>query len=135
MPLARITLIKGKPPEYLAALAQAVHASLVEAYDMDDRDRFQIIEELEPGRLIYSLDYAGGPRSENFLVILIESMPRAKEMKEAFYKQLVRRLGEAPGVRREDIFIVLSDRLALEDISFANGISAAELALRYGRGK
>jgi len=135
MPLARITLIKGKSSDYLSALSQSVHAGLVEAYDMDDRDRFQIIEEIEPGRLIYSRDYAGGPRSENFVVIAIESMPRTGEMKEAFYKWLVARLGEAPGLRPEDIFICLSDRLALEDISFANGISAAELAARYGRSR
>jgi hypothetical protein len=62
-------------------------------------------------------------------------MPRTGEMKEAFYKRLVARLGEAPGLRPEDIFICLSDRLALEDISFANGISAAELAARYGRSR
>ena len=135
MPLARITLIKGKPPEYLAALSQAVHASLVETYDMDDRDRFQVIEEVEPGRLIYSRDYAGGPRSEGFVLVGIESMPRTRQMKEAFYKRLVAGLGEAPGIRPEDVFICLSDRLAPEDISFANGISAAELAERYGRGK
>ena len=130
MPLERVTLIKGKSPEYLAALSQAVHASLVEAYDMDDRDRFQIIEEVELGRLIYSRDYAGGPRSESFVVVAIESMPRSKQMKEAFYRRLVARLGEAPGVRPEEVFICVSDRLELEDISFANGISAAELAVR-----
>jgi hypothetical protein len=135
MPLARITLIKGKSFDYLAALSQSVHASLVEAYEMDDRDRFQIIEEVEQGRLIYSCDYAGGPRSEDFVVITIESMPRTREMKEVLYKRLVGRLGEAPGVRPENIFICLSDRLALEDISFANGVSAAELAVRYGRSK
>lgn len=133
MPLARITLIKGKSPEYLAALSQAVHASLVETYDMDDRDRFQIIEEVDPGRLIYSRDYAGGPRSENFVVVGIESRPRTRAMKEAFFRRLAGRLGEAPGVRPEDVFVCLSDRLAPEDISFANGISAAELAARYGR--
>lgn len=135
MPLARITLIKGKSLDYLGALSQSVHASLVEAYDMDDRDRFQIIEEVEQGRLIYSRDYAGGPRSEDFVVIAIESMPRTREMKEVLYKRLVSRLGEAPGVRPEDIFICLSDRLAAEDISFANGVSAAELAAHYGRRK
>lgn len=62
MPVARITLVKGKSSEYLAALSHAVHVSLVDAYGMDDRDRFQVIEEVEPGRLIYSRDYAGGPR-------------------------------------------------------------------------
>ena len=112
MPLARITMIKGKSPEYLAALSQAVHASLVEAYGMDDRDRFQIIEEVEAGRLIFSRDYAGGPRSGDLILIGIESMPRTKEMKEAFYKRLVEHLGKAPGVRPEDVFVCLSDRLA-----------------------
>lgn len=135
MPLARITLTRGKPPQYLAALSQAVHASLVQAYDMDDRDRFQIIEEVEPGRLIYSPDYAGGPRSEDFVLIGIESMPRSKEAKEALYRKLVARLGEAPGIRAEDVFVCLSDRLTMDDISFANGISAAGLAARYGRDK
>ena len=62
-------------------------------------------------------------------------MPRTREIKEAFYKRLVARLGEAPGIRPEDVFICLSDRLALEDLSFANGISASEFAERHGRGK
>ena len=62
-------------------------------------------------------------------------MPRTREIKEAFYKRLVARLGEAPGIRPEDVFICLSDRFALEDLSFANGISAAEPAERHGRRK
>ena len=133
MPLVRITLLKGRSPDHLAALSQAVHATLVETYGMDERDRFQIIEEIEPGRLIFSRDYAGGPRSDDFIVVGIASMPRAKAAKEAFYKRLVERLGENPGMRPADVFVCLSDRLALEDISFANGISAAVLAERYER--
>lgn len=64
----------------------------------------------------------------------IESMPRTREMKEAFYKRLVERLREAPGLSPADVFICLSDRLAMDDISFANGISATELASRFGAG-
>jgi phenylpyruvate tautomerase PptA (4-oxalocrotonate tautomerase family) len=132
MPLVHITLLKGRPEAELQAIAQAVHASLVDAYDMDDRDRFQVIHEVEPGRLIFSRDYAGGPRSPGFMVIGITSMPRQADRKEAFYKTLVEQLERAAGVRREDVFVCLSDQLALDDISFAGGISAAELAKRYG---
>jgi phenylpyruvate tautomerase PptA (4-oxalocrotonate tautomerase family) len=131
MPLVHITLLKGRPEAELQAIGQAVHASLVDVYDMDDRDRFQVIHEVEPGRLIFSRDYAGGPRSNGFMVISITSMPRQAEKKEAFYKSLVRNLDRAAGVRSEDVFVCLSDHLALDDISFAGGISAAELAKRH----
>jgi len=134
MPLARITLIKGKSPEHLAALSHAVHTALVETYGMDDRDRFQVIEEVDPGRLIFSRDYAGGPRSDDFILVGIESMPRTNDMKEAFYKRLVERLEKEPGMRPADVFVCLSDRLTLEDLSFANGISAAELSKSYRGG-
>ena len=132
MPLAHITLIRGRSEEYLAAISDSVHASLVEAYGMDARDRFQIINEVDAGRLIFSADYAGGPRTNGFLAIGIISMPRTHEAKEALYRTLVDHLERRPGVRREDVFVYLSDHLTLHDISFANGISAAELSRRLG---
>ena len=131
MPLARITLHAGKPAEYLDAISQAVHTSLVETYEMDARDRFQVIEEVAPGRLQFSHDYAGGPRSNDFILVSVISMPRRPSMKAAFYARLVELLAVAPGIRREDVFVVLADQLTLDDISFANGISAAALAKQH----
>lgn len=133
MPLVHITLLKGRPEAEIQAITQSVHASLVEAYDMDDRDRFQVIHEVESGRVIFSPDYAGGPRSNGFMVIGITSMPRSAEKKEAFYRTLVEHLERNARVRREDVFVCLSDHLALDDISFSDGVSAAELARRHGR--
>lgn len=133
MPLVRISLNRGKSPDYLRAVSDAVHRSLVECYDMDDRDRFQIIEELEPGRLVFDRDYAGGPRSDDFVIVGIASRSRPADMKEALYKRLVERLGESPGMRPHDVFVLLSGGLDLDDISFAHGLSAAEMARRYGR--
>jgi phenylpyruvate tautomerase PptA (4-oxalocrotonate tautomerase family) len=131
MPLARITLLKGKPTDYRAGVSRAVHDTLVETYGMDPRDQFQIFEEVEPGRLVFSPDYAGGPRSDDFMIVAIASMPRTADMKAAFHRRLVERLSQNPGVRPQDVFVLLSDGLALDDISFANGVSAAELARRY----
>jgi hypothetical protein len=135
MPLAQVTLLKGKSNDYLSSISRSIHDSLVSAYGMDDRDRFQIFSEVEPGRLIFSPDYAGGPRSNDFLIVNIVSMPRTKESKEALYHELAARLARSPGIRKEDLFVYIADHLALEDISFANGISALELSKRLGREK
>src|SRR6185369_4251922 len=108
---------------------------LVERYDMDPRDRFQIVEELDPDGLVFDRDYAGGPRSDDFVLIGIRSRSRSTEMKEAFYRRLVERLGEKPGLRPQDVFVHLDCTVELADLSFANGVSAAALAKRYGRGR
>jgi hypothetical protein len=133
MPLVRISMLKGKPPQYIQAVSDAVHEALVERYEMDDRDRFQVIEELDAGRLIFDRTYAGGPRSDDFILVGVRSRSRTSQVKEAFYKHLVDRLGERPGVRPQDVFVHLDCTVELEDLSFSNGISAAELAKRYGR--
>jgi phenylpyruvate tautomerase PptA (4-oxalocrotonate tautomerase family) len=133
MPLVRISMLKGKSAQHVQAVCDAVHDALVERYDMDPRDRFQVVEELEPGRLLFDRDYAGGPRSDDFVLIGIRSRSRAAEMKEAFYRRLVERLAEKPGLRPQDVFVHLDCTVELVDLSFANGVSAAELAKRYGR--
>jgi hypothetical protein len=133
MPLVRISMLKGKAPQYIQAVSDAVHEALVERYEMDDRDRFQVIEELDPGRLIFDRSYAGGPRSDDFILVGVRSRSRTSETKEGFYKRLIERLAECPGVRSEDVFVHLDCTVELEDLSFSHGISAAELAKRYGR--
>lgn len=82
---------------------------------------------------MFDRDYAAGPRSGNFVLIGIRSRSRSIEMKEAFYKRVVERLGEKPGLRPQDVFVHVDCTVELADLSFANGVSVAELAKRYGR--
>ncbi|MFP3554025.1 tautomerase family protein [Paraburkholderia sp. SIMBA_049] len=53
MPLVRVTMIKGKSPEYIKKMSESIYEALVEAYQMPENDLFQIIEQLEPGDMIY----------------------------------------------------------------------------------
>jgi len=48
MPFTRISLIKGKSPEYLQALSDSLHQALVEAFDVPPTDRFQVIHQHAP---------------------------------------------------------------------------------------
>ncbi|MFX6759908.1 tautomerase family protein, partial [Acinetobacter baumannii] len=57
MPFARLSLLKGKAPDYLRALSDGLHQALVEAFEVPPDDRFQVIHQLEPGELIFDRHY------------------------------------------------------------------------------
>jgi phenylpyruvate tautomerase PptA (4-oxalocrotonate tautomerase family) len=121
MPVTRISLLKGKSPEYRSALSDSLHKALVEAFDVPPDDRFQLIHQHEPGELVFDRNYLGGPRSDDFVLFAITAgRPRTTPMKKAFYKRLVALLAEAPGVRPEDVMVVITST-SPEDWSFSGG--------------
>ncbi|WP_448651012.1 tautomerase family protein [Pseudomonas fluorescens] len=121
MPYARISLHRGKPPEYLQALSQGLHDALVETFAIPVADRFHVIHQHEVGELIIDPDYLGGPRSADYVLIAITGgKPRDIATKRRFYQALVQRLNTAIGLDPEDVMVVISTTAA-EDWSFAGG--------------
>jgi phenylpyruvate tautomerase PptA (4-oxalocrotonate tautomerase family) len=121
MPLAQISLLRGKSPEYIHAIADGVYQALTEAYNAPVGDRFQTIRQLDPGELIYDPDYLGVRRTDDVVFIHITAGRwRDTATKKAFYQRLVDLLVAKPGLRPEDVLIVLSpnDR---DDWSFGLG--------------
>ncbi|HEX7951669.1 MAG TPA: tautomerase family protein [Burkholderiales bacterium] len=128
MPLVRVTMIKGKSPEYIQQLSQSIYESLVEAYLMPENDMFQIIEQLEPEALIYDRRFGiEGERSDNFVLINIESDARRRDEKQAFVARLVEKLNASPGLSPDDIFVRLSTNTVMEDWSFGSGKVASDI--------
>ncbi len=126
MPLVRVTMIKGKSPDYIKKMSDSIYEALVEAFQMPENDMFQIIEQLEPGGLIYDRNYGvGKSRSEDFLFINIESDARRRDEKEAFIRSLSEKLAASPGIAPNDIFVRLSVNTVLDDWSFGDGVTAA----------
>lgn len=121
MPLVRIDLRRGKPAGYATAVGEAVHRALVETIGVPERDHFQVITEHTPQEMVYDPGYLGVSRSDSIVFIQIFlSAGRTKEQKQVLYARIVELLAEKPGVRREDVAIVLvaNER---EDWSFGNG--------------
>ena len=121
MPFTRISLLKGKSPDYLRALSDSLHRALVDAFEVPPTDRFQAIHQHEPGELAFDRHYLGGPRSDDFVLFAITAgKPRSAETKQHFYERLVALLAEAPGIRPEDVMVIITTT-AREDWSFAGG--------------
>jgi 4-oxalocrotonate tautomerase len=95
MPLVRIDLIEGKPPEYRASVGQVVYDELIAVFGVPKHDRFQVIQiTLNSGRTV--------------------------EQKQQFYQAVADGLHETVGLRREDVFINLVE-VPKENWSFGNG--------------
>lgn len=128
MPLVRVTMIKGKSPEYIAQLSQSIYNSLVEAYLMPENDMFQIIEQVDPGSFIYDRKFGiDGERSGDFVLINIESDARRRDEKQAFVARLVEKLAASPGISPNDVFVRLSVNTVMDDWSFGGGKVASDI--------
>ncbi|WP_019142380.1 tautomerase family protein [Noviherbaspirillum massiliense] len=126
MPYVRITLLRGKPPSFLKVLSDSVHRALVEDFEVPVADRFQIIHQCEPSELVFDRHYLCGPRSDDFVLINVTAgRPRTDEVKQAFYRRLVEFLGAAPGMRPQDVMVVIQTTEAV-DWSFGEGIAAIQ---------
>ena len=123
MPFARISLLKGKSPDYLRALSDSIHQAMVETFNVPPADRFQIIHQHEPGELIFDRNYLAGPRSDDFVLISITTgKPRTTEMRKALFRRTVELLQQSPGLRPQDVMIVISTSEP-DEWSFGDGLA------------
>ena len=122
MPLVRISLQAGKPDSYRAAISDQVYRAMRETLNIPDGDRFQIITEHSLGQLIADPSFMGMDRStEGFVLVQIFlSRGRTTEIKQALYRGIAARLAMSPGIRPDDVMIVLTE-VGLEDWSFGRG--------------
>ncbi|MFP5512920.1 MAG: tautomerase family protein [Alphaproteobacteria bacterium] len=125
MPFTRISLLAGKSPAYLAAVSYSLDRAFVDCFDVPERDRFAAIHQHQPCELIFDRTYGGGPRSDDYIVFHITTgKARSPETKARFYRRLVENLAASPGVRPEDVMVVIAQS-GSDDWSFASGLSAS----------
>jgi 4-oxalocrotonate tautomerase len=121
MPLVRITLRKGRSPEFLHDIGNAVHEALVSQANVPADDRFQIFEEVET--MVAHPSYGGVERSEGLVIIQITlNAGRTVEIKKNLYAEIARRLQAAVDVRSDDVLISLVE-VTKENWSFGKGVA------------
>lgn len=135
MPFVTISLARGKSGEYLDAVSSAVHEALVQELGMHSDDRFQLISQYEPGEMVFNRDFRGGPRSDDFIVFTVtEGIDSGEQAKRRFYQTLVELLRKDPGVRGEDVFVMIN-LTPPANFSFGNGVSAPEVVAAEARAR
>ncbi|TWJ03325.1 tautomerase-like protein [Mucilaginibacter frigoritolerans] len=121
MPFARIDLLKGKPADYRATLADVVYHGIVDVLKAPDGDRFIVINEHSAENLVYDKNFLGFDRSTDFVLVQVTStVGNNIDSKLAFFKYLSEELNSKLGLRPDDLMInmVYVDR---SDWSFGNG--------------
>jgi phenylpyruvate tautomerase PptA (4-oxalocrotonate tautomerase family) len=125
MPLVRISLRRGKRREHRQAIADGIHRALVDVIGIPPKDRFQLITEHDDDHRIYDRDYLGVERSDDTVFVEISlRRGRPDALKQAFYRRLVENLAADPGLRPEDVAIVLTEN---NDADWSFGKGEAQL--------
>lgn len=121
MPLVRISLPQGTPPDVRNTIGECVHDAMVETINVPPADRFQVITEHAAGELVVDPTYLGIARGPVAIIVQITMRAgRTPTQKRALYAAVVRHLHERIGHRPEDVMICLVEN-ELIDWSFGNG--------------
>jgi 4-oxalocrotonate tautomerase len=123
MPMTQIYLRSGKPSSYRRAIADGIQTALTDAIGVPTEERFQIITELNSENLIFDPGFRNVSRSQDFMIVVITlKSGRSDSLKQLLYQAIVRELARNPGVRPEDVMIVLRENESA-DWSFGNGVA------------
>ena len=122
MPLVRITLAAGRPAAERRLIADAVHKALVDTANVPADDRFQVVQEVPADSLVWDAGYLGQARSPQVVFIEITlNTGRTVEVKKALYAAIAERLGDAAGLRPDDVLVNLVE-VPRENWSFGGGV-------------
>jgi phenylpyruvate tautomerase PptA (4-oxalocrotonate tautomerase family) len=117
MPLVNISILKGKSPEYINAVANGVNSAVIETMGFPDDDRYQIIHQLDSDCL--QLQKSEGDR---VMMHLVMRAGRSNKSKQAFYKKVTENLALNPGIPAENVLITITENHDI-DWSFRDGVA------------
>jgi len=120
MPLLRFDLIEGRTDDEMKALLDAAHRAMLAAFKVPERDRYQIVHEHAPSRMIVEDTGLGIPRTDKVVFLQMTSRPRQRKQKEAFYRLLCEELETSCGIAPSDVVVSIVENTD-EDWSFGLG--------------
>jgi 4-oxalocrotonate tautomerase len=122
MPLLHISLRAGKPEAYRQAIFDGLYRAMRDALSVPEDDQFMTITEHDAANFRYGNGY-GVARSADVVYIQITVFnTRTAEQKKMLFQRIAELLGENPGIRPEDVFVVILDA-AKENWSVGHGLA------------
>jgi phenylpyruvate tautomerase PptA (4-oxalocrotonate tautomerase family) len=120
MPLLRIDVIEGRSAAELKELLDAIHCSVLAAFKVPERDRYQIVHEHPATQMSVEDTGLGIPRTERIVMVQVTTRPRSRLEKQKFYELLCAELLRRCGVKGSDVVVSITQNTD-EDWSFGNG--------------
>ena len=123
MPLLRFDLIEGRDEQALQKLLDTAHDAMVEAFNVPEKDRYQIVHQHPANELIIQDTGLGLNRSKDLVVISITSKTRTESQKEKLYALLAERLEAECGISPEDVMVSITEN---GDADWSFGLGEAQ---------
>jgi phenylpyruvate tautomerase PptA (4-oxalocrotonate tautomerase family) len=120
MPLLYFNVLEGRTDAELKTMLDAAHRAMLAAFKVPERDRYQIVNEYRPSRMIVEDTGLGIPRTDKVVIVQVVSRPRGKEAKQKFYKLLTEELQKSCGIEPSDVMVSIIEN-SDEDWSFGLG--------------
>lgn len=105
MPLVRIDVTEGRNEEELKVLMDTVQECIISAFKVPERDRYQIMTEHKPGRMILQDTGLGFERTERAIAVQVFTSPRTTVMKKKFCELMSDKLYKQCGLDPKDLLI------------------------------
>ncbi|KUL16743.1 tautomerase family protein [Bacillus paralicheniformis] len=123
MPLLRFDLIEGRDEQALKKLLDTAHDAMVEAFNVPEKDRYQIVHQHLANELIIQDTGLGLNRSKDLVVISITSKTRTESQKEKLYALLAEKLEAGCGISPEDVMVSITEN---GDADWSFGLGEAQ---------
>ena len=120
MPLLRFDVIEGRSEEELKTLLDTAHDAMVEAFDVPERDRYQIVHTHKAHEMVIQDTGLGFERTKDIVLISVTSKTRTEEKKQRLYQLLAERLQANCGLSPTDLMVSIVENDAA-DWSFGLG--------------
>jgi phenylpyruvate tautomerase PptA (4-oxalocrotonate tautomerase family) len=120
VPLVRIDLVEGRTDAEVATLADTVQEVLEDVFAAPPRDRYQVISEHRPGRLVLQDTGLGFERTDGVVLVQVVQQGRTTAQKQALYAALAERLQATAGVAPTDLVVSVTENTRA-DWSFGQG--------------
>ncbi len=122
MPLLQFDVIQGRSESELKTLLDAAHRAVLKAFNVPQRDRYQIVHENKRYQMVFEDTGLGLQRTDNLVMVRVFTSPRSDEQKHFFMAELARELKENCGIEGSDLMItfITNDK---GDWSFGNGVA------------
>src|SRR3546814_4573315 len=83
---------------------------MVAAIGIPEDDFFQLLSEYQPGDFLFDRGFRGVQRSDSLVIVQITlRRGRSDAMKRDLYARIAANLGQAAGIRPQDVFVYLAE--------------------------